>query len=55
MANPAFLAQTLVTLAEEAHSEGGGANPYVIGAVTLAILLLVLMAVVAVGGGREHS
>ena len=48
----------LLVFLSESHSaaEGhGGANPYLIGAVTLAILLAALMVVVAIGGGRDHS
>ncbi len=47
-------AQALVTLAESTH-EGGGINPWLVGAGTLLLLLLLLAMVVAFGGGREHS
>ena len=49
------MANTLIFLAESAGHESGGANPYVIGAITLGILIALLLAVVAFGGGREHS
>ena len=40
-------------LAEEGHSEG--VNPWIIGGVALGILLALLIVVVAIGGGRDHS
>lgn len=48
--------QTALALvsAAEAHSEGG-VNPWLIGGGTLAFLLLLLIGLVAFGGGREHS
>ncbi len=50
------LSNLAVLLTEsESSGHGGGLNPYVVGAVTLAILLAVLMAVVAIGGGRDHT
>jgi hypothetical protein len=45
-----------VQLTESASSEGGeGPNAYVIGAITLGILLAALLAVVSIGGGRDHT
>ena len=45
-----------VHLAETAESaEEGGVNPYLIGGITLGILLAVLLAVVSIGGGRDHT
>ena len=44
----------LARLAEEGHAEGG-VNPWIIGGVALAILLGLLLVVVAIGGGREHT
>jgi hypothetical protein len=41
---------TVITLAAEAESE-----PAVIGGVTLVLLMVLLLAVVSFGGGREHS
>ena len=37
------------------RSPGPGVNPWVIGGIALAILLALLFAVIAFGGGREHS
>ena len=50
-----MLNAALVLAAESAAHESGGPNPYLIGGITLAILILSLLAVVSVGGGREHS
>lgn len=46
----------VIALAEEAaaHSEPA-IHPYVVGAVSLALLLALLISVVAFGGGREHT
>jgi hypothetical protein len=46
---------TLLQAAAEEHEMWGGVNHWVIGAVTLAILLGALGALIAFGGGREHS
>ena len=46
---------TLLQAAAEEHEMWGGVNHWVVGAVVLAILLAALGAVVAFGGGREHS
>jgi hypothetical protein len=43
----------LARLAEEGHSEG--VNPWIIGGVAFAILLFLLIVVVAIGGGRDHT
>lgn len=40
--------------AEESHT-WAGANPWVVGGITLAILLGLLVALLAFGAGREHS
>jgi hypothetical protein len=48
------MANTLIFLAESA-GESDGVNPWVIGGLALGLLLLLLLAVVAFGGGREHS
>ncbi|HEU4336411.1 MAG TPA: hypothetical protein VFR45_03795 [Nocardioides sp.] len=45
---------TVVTLAAEAESEPV-VHPYVVGAIALALLLVLLLAVISFGGGREHS
>jgi len=48
------LAPLTATLAETS-SAVGGVNHWVVGAIVLAILLAALGALVAFGGGREHS
>lgn len=50
------LANHLVVLTElAAEAEGSGPNPWVVGGLVLAILLAILLAVITIGGGREHS
>ena len=44
-----------VHLSETASSEGGEVSPYLVGAIALGILLAVLVAVVSIGGGRDHT
>ena len=46
-------ALALARLAEEGSSEG--LNPWLVGGVILGILLFLLLVVVAIGGGREHT
>ncbi|WP_165821092.1 hypothetical protein [Nocardioides gansuensis] len=47
---------TVITLATETAEHGEPAlHPYVIGGGTLALLLALLVALIAFGGGREHS
>ena len=47
---------TVITLAAETAEHGEPAvHPYVIGGLALALLLVLLLAVVSFGGGREHS
>jgi hypothetical protein len=41
--------------AAEEHETWGGANHWVIGGLSLLILLAALGALIAFGGGREHS
>jgi hypothetical protein len=48
------MAITLIFLAESA-GESDGVNPWVIGGLAIGLLLLLLLAVVAFGGGRVHS
>ena len=47
----------LVSLAGGAGVEeaSSGLNPYLVGAATFVALIALLLAVVAIGGGREHS
>ena len=50
------MTNTLIFLGEAAgHESGGGINPWIVGGIALGILLLMLLAVVGFGGGREHS
>jgi hypothetical protein len=46
---------TLLMAAAEEHETWGGVNHWVIGGVSLLILLAALGALIAFGGGREHS
>ena len=46
---------TLLQAAAEEHEMWAGVNHWVVGALTLGILLAALGALVAFGGGREHS
>jgi hypothetical protein len=46
---------TLLLAAAEEHEMWAGVNHWVVGAIVLAILLAALGALVAFGGGREHS
>jgi hypothetical protein len=36
-------------------SSSSGVSPYLIGAIALAILVIALLAVVSIGGGRDHT
>lgn len=45
----------VVSLSAGVEEESHGLNPYLVGAVTLAALLGLLLALIAIGGGREHS
>jgi hypothetical protein len=49
------MANTLIFLTESAGHESGGINPYVVGGIALGLLIVLLLAVIAFGGGREHS
>ena len=49
------MANLMISLAENAASEGGEVNPWLIGALALAILLAALLAVLAIGGGRGYT
>lgn len=40
--------------AEESHGDPA-VSPYIVGAIALGILLLMLIVLVAFGGGRDHS
>jgi hypothetical protein len=45
---------SVLTLAAEEHSELP-IHPYAVGGITLGILLLLIVALLAFGNGREHS
>jgi hypothetical protein len=44
---------TVTTLAAETAEPA--LHPYLVGAIALALLLVLLLAVISFGGGREHS
>ncbi|MCD6639409.1 MAG: hypothetical protein LT071_05795 [Nocardioides sp.] len=44
-----------LTVVAAAEAGEPAIHPYAVGAITLAILMVMLFAVVAFGGGREHS
>jgi hypothetical protein len=48
------IAVPLTQVVQEAHEEPA-VDPWIVGGITLAILLLMLVALLAFGGGREHS
>lgn len=49
-----MLLTSLIKAAEETHS-GGGLSPIAVGAISLAILLVLLVGLLMFGRGREHS
>jgi hypothetical protein len=52
----ALLLNLAVHLSESESSAGGGElNPWVVGGIALGILLAALLAVLAIGGGRDHT
>jgi hypothetical protein len=48
--------QSIAVLAAEsgAHEEGG-VSPWIVGPVAFGILVVLLLAVISFGGGRDHS
>ncbi len=46
---------TLLIAAAEGNETWGGLNHWVVGASTLALLMIAMGILVAFGGGREHS
>lgn len=51
---PSQIALLLTQVAEEAHDEPA-VSPWLVGGIALGILLLMMVILVAFGGGREHS
>ena len=49
------MSSTVIRLAETAEHTSSSPNPYVVGGVTLAILLFLLVTLLMVGKGRDHS
>ncbi len=49
------MANALIFLVTDPAAESEGVNAWLIGALALGVLLLLLLAVAAIGGGREHS
>ncbi len=45
----------LIVLAAEAEPGAPAIHPYAVGGIALALLLILVLAVVSFGGGREHS
>ena len=50
-----MLSTVTLFAAETAEHSEPVVSPYVVGGVTLVILMVLLLAVVSFGGGREHS
>lgn len=48
-----LIASTAVQAAEEVHEQV--INPWIVGAIAFGLLMSLLIALVAFGGGREHS
>jgi hypothetical protein len=48
---------TALTIAASEAAEHGepAIHPYLVGVITLVILMALLLALIAIGGGREHS
>ena len=50
------LVLNLMVFLTESESEGGSElSPYLVGAIALGVLLAALVAVLAIGGGRDHT
>ena len=45
---------SLISLSEAAHG-AEGVDPYVVGGVSLGLLLFLLLVVIVIGGGRDHT
>ena len=48
------MANQLIVMAETT-TETGGVNPWVVGGGILLVLILLMVALVAFGGGRDHT
>jgi hypothetical protein len=46
---------SLITTAAETTATHGGVNHWVVGGVALALLLVLMLALLAFGAGRDHS
>jgi hypothetical protein len=44
-----------VHLSESASSGVGEVSPYLVGGIILAVLVVAILAVVSIGGGRDHT
>jgi capsular polysaccharide biosynthesis protein len=42
-------------LSAATEAQSSGINPWVVGAAVLALLLILMLAVLAFGGGRDHT
>lgn len=49
------LSHTVVRMAEEAHHSEAAVNPWLVGGVILGGFVFALLALIAFGGGRDHS
>ncbi|HEX6247104.1 MAG TPA: hypothetical protein VFZ64_04485 [Nocardioidaceae bacterium] len=50
-----MLLSSLIRAAEETHGSGAAISPILVGAISLAILLTLLVGLLMFGKGREHS
>lgn len=50
-----MLLTSLITAAEETHTAEAAISPIAVGAISLAVLLVLLIGLLMFGKGREHS
>jgi hypothetical protein len=50
-----MLLKSLITAAEETHSTEAAISPLGVGAIALGVLMVLLVAILMFGKGREHS
>ena len=50
-----MLLTSLITAAEETHTTEAAVSPIAVGGISLAVLLVMLIALLMFGKGREHS